>query len=422
MQDINVDLEELLDYTEAMNKVEGLFQPVFDDFTDNRRKATELYTQNLSKIRKIISKRNEEYMQALQRFNEMLNYINSNSSVSYGSGELLKPYANARDKAKKKLDEAQDIEKQIEKSYQKYIEYLSETVRAVDSSYDSLMDTISKGNSKINEYAIFIREGTNLSNQMGNIFIPNAEVAIPTSAIGGLVASALSSSINSPIGTNINNHVNSPNYYANDIQHEEIEGLQSTNQEWHNDGEYSTFNTPEETGKTLDSNQGKYDNFYGTCGIVSCVNVLRLAGVIITEKIAVMFAKSHIGKNGLPLCVTGGAPSDNGGTSPESRKAILEAFGVKSSLVPATIDNIFENVSAGKGVIVSVYAERLYGKVVKDDNLHAITITSVKYKNGVPYSVIVCDSNGYPSKEYSVEHFQRALTGRALNVTDKVIR
>ena len=111
-----------------------------------------------------------------------------------------------------------------------------------------------------------------------------------------------------------------------------------------------------------------------------------------------------------------------GGTTSLDRKNILEAYGVKSDLVPASIDNIFRAVGQGKGVIASVHADYLYDGKISADDRHAIIITSVKYKNGKPYSIITCDSNNRPCEEYYVSAFQVALTDNPLNVTTKIIR
>ena len=212
-------------------------------------------------------------------------------------------------------------------------------------------------------------------------------------------------------------------YYLDDIRHEEISGFSVTNQEWHSQGDYSVFNTPEETGKSLDSCQGKLDGFWGTCGCVSCVNILKLAGIDISEEELVTYAATHSNMSGESLCTYGHMDyAANGGTTSLDRKNILEAYGVKSDLVPASIDNIFRAVGQGKGVIASVHADYLYDGKISADDRHAIIITSVKYKNGKPYSIITCDSNNRPCEEYYVSAFQVALTDNPLNVTTKIIR
>ena len=70
----------------------------------------------------------------------------------------------------------------------------------------------------------------------------------------------------------------------------QIRTLSETQQEWYsdNDGIHQIYNTPAETGKLLDAEQGKNPRHRGTCGIVSCVNVLRLAGRIDTTELEVL--------------------------------------------------------------------------------------------------------------------------------------
>ena len=208
-------------------------------------------------------------------------------------------------------------------------------------------------------------------------------------------------------------------------EHSAIPGLAQTNQQWHQyEGGVSIFNTPEETGKGLDFSQGKKSGYASTCGCVSCVNVLRLAGVDITEETVVEYASTHTGTYGTPLCETGNFdPFANGGTTHNDRKEILAAYGVESELVPATKDDLVKSVCAGKGVIASVRSDYLYYKKISALDLHAVTVTSIGMKNGKPYSVFVCDSNGLSCVEYPIDHFIDSLTpNRPLNVTTNPIR
>ena len=198
-------------------------------------------------------------------------------------------------------------------------------------------------------------------------------------------------------------------------------GLTATKQTWKkNEDGTSTFNTPTETGELLDSNQGKVEGFSGTCGLVSCVNILRLAGVNATEKQIVDYAS----KNG--LCARGHKESgNNGGTGPSKRQAILSHFGVQSELRTASVESIVSAVSEGRGVIASFDAGRLWDNPDYYNEGHAVVITSVKKDaDGNNIGVFICDS-GTGGKDkatfYPVNRIRDSLRpGRPINVTSVI--
>ena len=182
------------------------------------------------------------------------------------------------------------------------------------------------------------------------------------------------------------------------------------------------FNHPEQTRKILDLNQGKVAGFKGTCGLVSCVNILRLAGVKAEETDIVNYAKN----NGLCTYIPSVLSTQNGGTSWKNREIILEHFGINMCSDDTTIENIAYHVESGHGVIISVYASALWFGSRRLKNPHAITVTSVK-KNliGDIVGFYVADSgihekdgNGY----YTVDEIKRALTGAKMNFTKWAIR
>ena len=198
------------------------------------------------------------------------------------------------------------------------------------------------------------------------------------------------------------------------------------------------YNSPIETGKKLDFHQGKVENFQGTCGLVSCVNVLRMAGVPATEAAVVKYASTTYEDNRnsfiasltrKTLCTSNSVPSSNGGTSAASRKKILEHFGIPSRTAPQSIETIAQAVSSGHGVIASVHAERLYFKRQPiHTDLHAITITSVqKDITGKILGFYVCDSNAYVlggtgATYYTADELEEALSERECNITTTIIR
>ena len=215
--------------------------------------------------------------------------------------------------------------------------------------------------------------------------------------------------------------------------------LGKTTQGWEKDNEGNlTYNSPIKTGQKLDFHQGKVKNFGGTCGLCSCENVLRMAGVPVSEVDIVRYASTTYEETnnffvpsltGRTLCRTGSATSSNGGTSAKARKQILEHFGVPSYTAKQSIETIAAAVSEGHGVIASVHAERLYFKrrPIHSD-LHAITVTSVKKDSkGKILGFYVCDSNAFAlggtgATYYTAEEIEGALSERECNITSTIIR
>ena len=195
--------------------------------------------------------------------------------------------------------------------------------------------------------------------------------------------------------------------------------LTSTEQSWVTNGDGTmTFNSPVETGATLDSKQGKVEGFGGTCGLVSCVNVLKMTGINVTEHEIVDYALSK------GLCRSNSNREVNGGTAMTDRQAILSGFGVNSELRTASVDNIASAVSEGRGVIASLDAGKLWDNPDYYGGFHAVTITSVtKDSNGKVLGFHVCDS-GTGGKDsaayYSADRISNALSGRPLNVTSVI--
>lgn len=193
--------------------------------------------------------------------------------------------------------------------------------------------------------------------------------------------------------------------------------LTATTQIWKTSLDGTTiFDSPVETGAILDANQGKVAGFEGTCGLVSCVNILRLAGVNITEEQIVNYASDN------SLCDKGNpCAGDNGGTSFINRQAILAHFGVHSEIVASDITNIASAISKGKGVIASFDAGRLWDDPDYYGGGHAVTITSVKKdSSGSILGFYLCDSGTGGkdcSKYYAASHIANSLSGRPLNVT-----
>lgn len=204
------------------------------------------------------------------------------------------------------------------------------------------------------------------------------------------------------------------------------------------DGNF-VYDSPNETNQFLYKNQGSADPaFQGTCGLCACANILRLAGVNATEAQMIAYASttSNSGTLFQKLCVTGYAdPGMNGGTSPKSRQYILRNFGIDSGIFPLAIEKdgtlsnsnlttISDNVSAGRGVVLSVHADILWHDAPFGvDDYHAVTVTSVKKDaNGNILGFYICDSANSGTSYYTADKVKRALTGSPMNVTYSIIR
>lgn len=210
-----------------------------------------------------------------------------------------------------------------------------------------------------------------------------------------------------------------------------------TKEQWHEDYYTETYNAPLETGQHLNCDQGKtpeeggegVKGFCGTCGLVSIENILRLAGVKITEADVVKFASTH--KSSIRyLCTVGKSPDENGGTYASDRQAILKHYGIDSRVeYTSDVSKIAKYISEGRGVIASVDANVLwYGRARSTPEYHAITVTSVErdsYTKEIT-AFYICDSgsgNGDNARKIPVDVFSDAIerTGE-LNVTELIIR
>lgn len=199
-----------------------------------------------------------------------------------------------------------------------------------------------------------------------------------------------------------------------------------TSETWHTRPDGSrVFDSPHETGARLDSRQGKVAGFLGTCGLVSCVNVLRMAGIRETEQNVVAYARNtRSGRHGTPLCSVGSFfAENNGATNAEDRNEILARYGVHSVALPAVTKDIADYVEKGHGVILSVHANMLYHGYTAGNDLHAVTVTSThRSADGTLLGFYLCDSNGESDAYYTASELNAALSGRKMNVTTGIIR
>lgn len=118
--------------------------------------------------------------------------------------------------------------------------------------------------------------------------------------------------------------------------------LEKTAQQWHKDTDgNSIYDSLIKTGEKLDFKQGKYPGYKGTCELVSCENIMRLAGINVNEEQVVKYA---IDKS---LCETGSkSEADRGGTTVESRNKLLVDFGIPCKDEPVSVNNIAKRVES----------------------------------------------------------------------------
>ena len=203
-----------------------------------------------------------------------------------------------------------------------------------------------------------------------------------------------------------------------------------------NRGHY-VYDSPLVMDGYLYHDQGSADPEYrGTCGLCACVNIIRLAGVMITELEVLRFAlgRDHFGEAMPLLCKKKKKkPGFNGGTSPQDRQLILRNFGIDSELISIQYDPdgeiadsnmelISRCVESGRGVILSVRATLLNDDPEKKDNdNHAVTVTStVRDSNGSLLGFYIVDQRG--TQYFPADRVKSSLTGREMNVTRQVIR
>jgi hypothetical protein len=180
--------------------------------------------------------------------------------------------------------------------------------------------------------------------------------------------------------------------------------------------------------ETLDHSQGHNEyNFKGTCGLCSCVNVLRESGLSVTENDIVSYAVEH------HLCNVTSDVYTSGGTSAEDISKILKDHGVPAHAdYNASTGDIANAIDEGKGVIVTVNAGLLWNDVHSFEtgaSNHAITVTGVCHDtNGNVKGFYICDSGRRESSDgarfISSDDFKEAYDcrGTCAVITDNQIK
>jgi hypothetical protein len=129
-----------------------------------------------------------------------------------------------------------------------------------------------------------------------------------------------------------------------------------------------------------DFNHIQGDNAYGfegTCGLVSCQDVLGQFGIDVSEQDVVDLAVQN------NWCDVSDNPAESGGTSLESWVEILDSYGIPAHAESGdTLDDLADRVDSNDGVIVGLNAEAIWGDPMgylmsggRAD--HAVTVTGV---------------------------------------------
>lgn len=115
--------------------------------------------------------------------------------------------------------------------------------------------------------------------------------------------------------------------------------------------------------------------FQGTCGIVSCQDILRQFGVEVSEDDLVRHAASR------GLCNLEGGAGDCGGTTVFDQAQLLHDWGVSATVeTNGTLESLAEAVESGRGTIAEVNAGVLWDRADAYGDggpNHAIVVTGV---------------------------------------------
>lgn len=131
--------------------------------------------------------------------------------------------------------------------------------------------------------------------------------------------------------------------------------------------------------------------YRGTCGLVSCQNVLRLFGTAASEDELVRYASQR------KLCMADRTPEYSGGTNGPMRARILDEWGLPALVEKnPSPDRMAAAFDEGHGVIVGVNAGILWNDAnyygIGQSN-HVVTVTgTARDQEGGLLGVYICDS------------------------------
>ncbi len=144
--------------------------------------------------------------------------------------------------------------------------------------------------------------------------------------------------------------------------------------------------------------QGERTGYLGTCGLVSCQDILLQFGRDVSEIEVVDYAIKH------GLCYTKGDPDKRGGTNILQQVQILMDYGIPAHYeVWATLSELSFYLQQGCGVIVAVNSEILWSDNIKfslGEVDHSIVVTGVKLDstNGAVEGFYINDSGKNETK------------------------
>ena len=199
---------------------------------------------------------------------------------------------------------------------------------------------------------------------------------------------------------------------------------------------------------------GKTSQSYNNCGVESVRQLINQAtGSNLTETqllqhaLDTPFGNGYEAGRGIPPDTAKGDPPvpfgtaprpQDGGTNPYTRQAILNDYGVPSTVEDNNLDNISTALSNGQGVTADVDAGILWGNTTKPRAFnHEVTVTGVEYDaNGQISNVIINDTGtGQCSQHVPIDLWNKATkdvpipgtnpvqyrSGAKINVTDNPI-
>ena len=188
-------------------------------------------------------------------------------------GEVPYYYYQAVVACQDEYDEITDACSSIERIADDFASASSSFKRTIESSRQEYISVLQNSSHILTQYAELVRRSSSITSG-----------GVGTGATG-FVAAQYTGGNSSEVGQ-------STSRQDSGSSNQSFE-LSATNQTWVTGTDGSmVFNTPVETGGKLDSNQGKVNGFLGTCGLVSCVNILRLAGYPATESEVVSYAST----------------------------------------------------------------------------------------------------------------------------------
>lgn len=140
--------------------------------------------------------------------------------------------------------------------------------------------------------------------------------------------------------------------------------------------------------------------FYGTCGLVSCEDILRQFGVEITESDIVRYAAQR------GLCVIDGPSEQLGGSSPMTQAELLSDLGVPAQVeVHGNLERLAARIESDRGVIICMNAGVLWNDATyygQGGANHAVVVTGVARdpSSGAIQGFFINDSGTGKSAEF----------------------